>query len=921
MIRRFLWHFIFAAFIFLALANIFQKLRWHTETDHVSWEETGNGLVCATAPEATKLLPGDTLLTVNGYAVPSQIDFLRVIENKRYCYYKVDRDGIIFDFMIDIGSRYTSFSYFILAFSAIILILLTLGILNLLQQRAMSFPQPYIFYFLSLSLTGYLIFSPTGSYQLSDFLYLGLDRIAYLFFPSILLHYSLMYPRRSRFLRNLPPRFRFHLFYLAPLTLLLLTIGFLSFHSQTADMELLSTILDHFQQTSALIFTLYLLLAFGSFLLNNLFLILRKKLDKFIFPLSGIVVSLVSMTIINLTPEATFQRSAWLYYPMLATLLFLPLSLVYLMSQRRFTDIEILIKKTISTSSIFLIMFGIYLFLGLNVEQNKISGFFFWLFAAILMAGLLFKPIESTIQRYFEKLFYRDTFNFKRKLKELETSISTQRDLVSLAQGFLDIINRGFLLQTSALIIHYGNNIFYSLPDRSRLFLSQSFREALLSRTQIVFLSDQEFETKFPKDHSIFTQMRLYQFMPLHSREKLVGMVAFGRKKNQTYLSVEDWELMSGISSALALSVENAFLYSRLESQLRTMNMLTQFNENIIETINFGIVVVSSQNRIKTWNRFMEDKFLIQSERAMGKPALEVFGEAVWKKIRRLKGADSSLENMKIQIDNEDRIFNINVSHLGDGEKPTPNRMILFEDVTERVAIQNQLVTSEKMASLGLLAAGIAHEINTPLTGISSYCQLILGNPEDEAANREMIQKIQDQVLRANKIVRSLLDFSRPKSDRPMEIDLNKIIEESLSLIEHKIKRGDVVIRREFQFNRKIFGFPTHLQQMFINLLLNAIDAIDQQGQISISGSEDDQHCLVRIKDNGRGIREKDLSKIFDPFFTTKDIGKGTGLGLSIVYNIVKEHFGDIRIASRFHRGTTCLISLPIESPLRSMKL
>ena len=125
---------------------------------------------------------------------------------------------------------------------------------------------------------------------------------------------------------------------------------------------------------------------------------------------------------------------------------FLPLSLVYFLSPKRVTDIENIIKKTLSISSLFIFIFGTYLFLGLNIEQNKLLGIF-WSIAAILMAGLLFKPLESTIQKFFEKLFYRETFNFKRKLKELEGSISAQSDLSSLSQNFLEIINRGFQLQ------------------------------------------------------------------------------------------------------------------------------------------------------------------------------------------------------------------------------------------------------------------------------------------------------------------------------------------------------------------------------------------------------------------------------------------------------------------------------------------
>jgi two-component system NtrC family sensor kinase len=260
------------------------------------------------------------------------------------------------------------------------------------------------------------------------------------------------------------------------------------------------------------------------------------------------------------------------------------------------------------------------------------------------------------------------------------------------------------------------------------------------------------------------------------------------------------------------------------------------------------------------------------------------------------------------------------ISPLKNESGSVSGRIFVFEDVTEKNNIQNQLITSEKMASLGLLSAGIAHEINTPLTGISSYCQFLLDNPHG-TENLELVGKMQDQVLRVNKIIHTLLDFSRQKGQQPLPINLNKVIDESLALVEHKLKKKSIAFKKETEFHKSFHGFPTRLQQLFINLFINAIDAIDSEGWISISGEENAEEITVRFKDNGRGIREKTLAKIFDPFFTTKEIGKGTGLGLAIVYNIVKEHYGNIQVHSKIERGTTFIITFPLQSPLRSIGL
>jgi signal transduction histidine kinase len=919
MIRKYPWHFIFALFILISLANIFQKLKWSSVSDHLAWNNSDQGLVCAAAPANSQIKPGDILLAVNKYSVSNRIDLLRAITGRNYCRYEIERQGILKNVGVDIDPVFTPFSYYILVFIGILSILLTLGVLNMYVKQATLFPPPQIFFILSLTLSGFLIFSPSGDYGAADFIFLILDTVSFIFFPAVLLHYALLYPLRTRVFKKFSYHFRNLLIYLTPTVFLAINFYFILQNIFRPDTETLITAINHFRSLAYKYFALFVFLAWVSIVVSSLALILKKKQKRYIFPLGGISLSFVSLMLLNFSPQSFAGKINLGIFLGLFFLPFLPLSLVYFLSPKRVTDIENIIKKTLSISSLFVFIFGTYLFLGLNIEQNKLLGIF-WSIAAILMAGLLFKPLESTIQKFFEKLFYRETFHFKRKLKELEHSISAQRDLFSLSQNFLEIINRGFQLQDSSLLIHYKNNLFYSMPDRSRLHLSKTFRATLQNQEHLIFLSEQEFATKFPADQVALPPKKYFQFLPLLIADRLIGIVAMGRKTDHTYLTVEDWELMSSISSPLALSVENAFLYSRLETQLEELNLLKEFNENIIENINLGIMVVSRLNQVQSWNYFMEDRFQIKREKALRKKAPLVLGRGFWNKIRTERPGTHTLRNVKVQILNAESIYDVYISPLKNASGSISGRIFVFEDVTEKNKIQNQLITSEKMASLGLLSAGIAHEINTPLTGISSYCQFLLDNPNG-AENLELIGKMQDQVLRVNKIIRTLLDFSRQKGQQPQPINVNRVIEESLALVEHKLKKKNITFKKETEFKKNIYGFSTRLQQLFINLFINAIDAIDAEGWISVSGEENSEEVIVRFKDNGRGIRDKNLEMIFDPFFTTKEIGKGTGLGLAIVYNIVKEHYGNIQVHSKIDRGTTFIITFPLQSPLRSIGL
>jgi two-component system NtrC family sensor kinase len=919
MIKKYPWHFIFAFFILVSLANIFQKLKWSSASDNLVWESTEHGLQCVAAPPNSQVKPGDILLAINKYTVGSRIDLLRSISGRNYCRYEIERQGILKNVGVDIDPVFTPFSYYILVFVGILAILLTLGILNIYVKQATLFPPPQIFFILSLTLSGFLIFSPTGSYGPSDFLFLVLDTVSFIFFPAVLLQYSLQYPLRHRALRKFSSNFRYLVIYLTPLVFLVINAYFILQNLFKPDPEILITAINHFRSLAQRYFAVFVLLSWISIIASSLALIRKKRQKRYIFPLVGISLSFISLLLLNFSQQSPVAKTGFGVYLSMLFLPFLPLSLVYFLSPKRVTDVENIIKKTLSVSSLFIFIFGTYLFLGLNIEQNKLLGIF-WSIAAILMAGLLFKPLENTIQKFFEKLFYRQTFNFKRKLKELEGSISAQRDLTSLSHNFLEIITRGFQLQETALLIHYRANLFYSLPGRSRLFLTRNFLDALECQEHIVFLSDQEFSTKFPRDQAAMPVAKLFHFLPLKIGERLVGIVAMGRKTDHSYLTIEDWDLMASISSPLALSVENAFLYSRLEDQLAELNLLKEFNENIIENINLGIMVVSRLNKVQTWNYFMEDRFQIRREKALHKKASLVLGSGFWRRLQGVQPGTHTLRNVKVTLGDAETFFDVYISPLKNESGSVSGRIFVFEDITEKNHIQNQLITSEKMASLGLLSAGIAHEINTPLTGISSYCQFLLDNPGG-SDNMDLISKMQDQVLRANKIVRTLLDFSRQKGQQTLPVDLNKVIDESLALVEHKLKKNNIEFRKETVFQKSFHGFPTRLQQLFINLFINAIDAIDGQGWITISGEETEELLTVRFKDNGRGIREKNLEKIFDPFFTTKDIGQGTGLGLAIVYNIVKEHYGNIEVHSKIDRGTTFIITIPLQSPLRSMSL
>jgi two-component system NtrC family sensor kinase len=228
---------------------------------------------------------------------------------------------------------------------------------------------------------------------------------------------------------------------------------------------------------------------------------------------------------------------------------------------------------------------------------------------------------------------------------------------------------------------------------------------------------------------------------------------------------------------------------------------------------------------------------------------------------------------------------------------------------------ENQLIQSDKVASLGKLAAGVAHEINSPLTGILTYSSLLLQDKKDDDPDKEDLEVIVNETNRCKKIVKGLLDYARQTEPRKTLSDINEVADKSVDLISHQASLQNVKIEKKLQPDLpKIMIDVGQIQQVFINILLNAIEAMPQGGTLTMSSGMDDQMVALRFADTGIGIPEEILPKILDPFFTTKVQGRGTGLGLSVSYGIIERHRGKLEVKSKVGEGSTFTVKLPLRT-------
>ncbi len=399
---------------------------------------------------------------------------------------------------------------------------------------------------------------------------------------------------------------------------------------------------------------------------------------------------------------------------------------------------------------------------------------------------------------------------------------------------------------------------------------------------------------------------------------ELIALLGVGRKEGLDPLNSEEVDLLQTLAAQAASAFLNGRLYQDLKDKAKELQGLTEYNENILESMDSGILVLDLEGQVMRWNRAMESLYGKRREEALGRPLDEVFPEAFLDALRGSLVLDEHEEIAHIYklhlptASGRELMVNVSVAPFQVGSGERLGTILILEDVTARVHLEEQLQHSDKMASIGLLAAGVAHEVNTPLTGISSYTQMLRNQTSPDDPRAPLLEKIEKQTFRAAKIINHLLNFSRSGSAEFEPLDLNKVLVDALSLLEHQLDRSRIVVRRELcEELPPVRGNGNRLQQVFFNLVLNARDAMPSGGWLTLSTEADGDTVIVEVKDTGHGIRRDDIKRIYDPFFTTKGTSRGTGLGLSVSYGIVQEHGGAIFVDSTPEKGTTFQVALP----------
>ena len=602
-----------------------------------------------------------------------------------------------------------------------------------------------------------------------------------------------------------------------------------------------------------------------------------------------------------------------------------PLTFAYAILRYKLWDIEVIVRDTISwTTTLMLGVMGFSLVnLAINrgiSEELSLARNLLMFVSGLAIAGLLV-PARGAISSALERFHYRDTFGKRQALASFGRELLHERDLGRLCEVLLDRVTEGVSLERTNLYLAQGEAM---VPIRLEAGIPQRLPfDALGSE-----LWGRDFQSLSgvampgePLSTSTLLFVAGYRYaFPLSIRGRGIGVVVAGFKRDHTPLNSEDSRLIRHLLDQAALAIENAQLMGQLQVQLEEVQQLQRYTEGIFESSPAGIAVLDGDRRLVSINSAFS--------RLFGKDPAELVGRGLESvlPVRPLPSpGEGPIEVSWCEPGGDERHLQLSLAAFDRGRRQGLY-VLVVHDVSERVAMENALREKDRLAALGMLAAGVAHEVNTPITGISSYAQMLLEETPPSDPHYEILKKVERQTFRAARIVNNLLEFARRRQNEPKPVALAPLVSECLDLLSDRMSKRRIQVDWEppapGEPSVQVTGCDGELQQVVTNLVMNAIDAMSEHGEsgepgrLTVTLEAEGPLAVLRVRDSGPGVPPEKLEMIFQPFYSTKLNRGGTGLGLSISYDIVRRHGGDLRVESRPGEGACFIVELPrLERP------
>ncbi|PWT93401.1 MAG: hypothetical protein C5B55_04620 [Blastocatellia bacterium] len=950
-----------ALLISAGMLNFRQRAKHETPSwDGVEWTDTKDGVIAKTiekrsSAERAWLLPGDRLIAISldGTSKYEIIDHARDVEmylDRRPVggdiHYLMERPSYPEDtryYYADLDNlnavhRWTPRVLYINLLGAIYLFV---GFFVLLKQGGRA---PYVIHFATLCLAAFVFhfYTQTGTYRDLDLAVAFLKNVAFILFPPLFLHFCLLYPTKQQLFSE--RRWRAIFVYLPAIVLSVLSV-FVFLRDVIGGLVPGLASLPHPSETFITAFYRVSFLHFVVAIIASAVLVARTYFTSKNAVARQQVKWIVAGTLLAVTPFTLLyavgylfgaQTDRWLTDAAVLPLVLIPLSFGYSVLRYRLMDVELVVRRVfvyaLTTLAIALLI-GVVVYTGglyaFGSDESFTSGEITLrvVIAVLAMAAIVMvaAPVKNFLQEQVDRLFYGERYDLRNSLLDFGRTLSATTALDPLLDSLIHRLQEVMNVGRIAIFVESksepsGYVVARAAGLSNEIVVPPDFREMIRVRsaeTGVVRVDDLDPNLEM----SATVRRELHYFVPCVVRGRMVAVIGLGRSVDGALLSSEDVEILRTVSGYVAVAIENSLLYQDQQERASELKLLKEFNESIIESINVGLLAVDLEGRVTRLNSALEHILDLRRDAAVGRRVEDLFSEDFAETLWQVLGSDGwKLKQIRniyklhtATLGNRSLVLNIALAPLQDGQGQT-GALVVLEDVTTRISLEEQLQQREKLSSIGLLAAGVAHEVNTPLTGVSSYTQMLLGMLGENDPKHALLQKVRTQAERATNIVNNLLNFSRTGSATEFaELNIAQVLDDTVQLLEPQLRRSQIHINRSYEQDAPpIIGNAGKLQQVFTNLLLNARDAIPEGGSITLATtSADDGSLTVEVSDTGIGIAPENVAKIYDPFFTTKGVGRGTGLGLAVSYGIVQEHTGRISVESTPGRGTTFRITLP----------
>ena len=711
--------------------------------------------------------------------------------------------------------------------------------------------------------------------------------------PALLLHFFLIFPTR------VAPRAALALLYTPGAVFLAGHVALLSLQGETARWA--------FERLTEFWYAYFAL--YGLAVLGRLTALLRRRTDaesekQVRWMALGVAVGLAPFLLLSVIPRAFGLSSPLLSNLSSVSLVLIPLAFAYAILKWRLWDVDMFVREALATTAAVLLCGMTFVLLNTLLDRTfegmEEAGKNVIAFGSGLVLASLLVPVKKRITGVLEKIQYHDTYRSRRALLDIARDFSTPRSRSELAAAILKRVEDGLHVVPCTLFLFEDP----LLPPDERELLSERLAKEEVWRLRGAALGETEAPGVGP------LHARGYRsFFALRCGGALVGALGVGHKDGRVPISTEDEGLLTAVMAQAGLAYENARLYGALAERLEEIHTLQQYQESVIRSSSSGILVLDGQDRVHSANPAFASLVGKSESELLNRPFAEIL-RGVETGILSGAGPEQTIEAKWTNPGGEERDLRLSISGF---QGNTERKVVLVDDVTDRLRAERALAERERLAALGVLAAGVAHEVNTPIAGLSSYAQLLLADTEPGDPRYTILKKMERQTFRAAHLVNNLLEFARPRARASVRTDLCVVMANAAESVETAFAaRGVKLETRSSSSPVWVDGDPRDLEQVFVNLLTNARDASPDGALVSWEVAVRDGQALVTVADRGHGVAREAGERLFQPFYTTKKSG-GTGLGLAISREIVRRHGGDIGLSMRSGGGTEAWVTLPLD--------